>query len=117
MACAVGVRHTGERLGQIVRGSTSELAAKCAGEHGVAGKPNGDRYSQHGLVAGQEPGGRACETQTLRMLPWRLTAKPAERAVQVRSRPTGASRQGLQREVLVEVSPHGAQQVKVVGAH
>src|SRR5689334_22223799 len=116
MAGSIGVRHTFECHEPILRRGATELPAKCTREHFMAGEARIDRYFQHRLFAGHESGGRAGESQTLRMLLWSFAGKPTEGAVQMKWRPPCASGQSLQRKVLVEAVTDLLQQVKEVTA-
>ena len=101
-----------------MRGSTVELPTKCPGEDFVAGEAGRHRHFQHSLVGRHEIGGGAREAQTLRILLWSFTGKPAESAVHVESGPSGAFRQRFQRNVIVQAPTNVAKQVqKVLGVH
>src|SRR5438132_2521885 len=111
MAGSIGIRYAPQRREPIVHRSAAELSAKCADEHFVAREASIDRNLEDGRVAGNEPGGGACESQPLRVLLWSFTSEAAECAVESKCRLSGVRGQGLQRKVLVEPATDVLQQV------
>ena len=78
----------------------------------MAGEAGVNRDFQDGGVAGDKPGGGAGQPQALRIRLRSFSGKTAEGAVQMKSRPSGACGQRLQRKVVVQAATDVAQQTK-----
>jgi hypothetical protein len=78
------------------------MAAEGPGEHCVAGKSHARRDSDDWLGPGEQAAGRSFKPESKRVLLRRFTRHGAERAMEVKWRPSGARRERIQRHILIE---------------
>ncbi|MEO8256492.1 MAG: hypothetical protein ABI868_04020 [Acidobacteriota bacterium] len=96
----------------ILSGRAVEMAAKGAREHLMAGETDagGDRHD--GLGVRQQPGGRPFEPEPQSVLLRRFARDRAERAMEMKRRPSRARGQVLQRHVIVETAADVSKQLQ-----